>query len=101
MTTVIGTTTTIAMTTTGAITTIAAVTTIARTKTMIGMITIVVMIIATTSTTPTDGSQETTKGSTCHKTCAKTDGDHPTTTAEGLAPHGLTLHGHKSSTSDN
>ena len=63
--------------------------------------TIVVMIIATFCTTLTNGTQEITKGSTSLKMCTRTDGDHPTTIAEGHAPHRLNLHYHNSSTSDN
>ena len=99
MTIVEGMTTVEAMAITGMIITIAMMT-------MIGMMTTVLTIIATTITTPTDGSPETTKGSTgsrstCRKMCARIDGDHPTTTGEGRATHGPTHHGHKSSTSDN
>ena len=107
MTTAIGRKTTTATTTTGTTTTIAAVKTIAETTTTvattttIGTMIIIVMIIATTSITPTDGTQEITKGSTSLKMCTRTDRDHPTTIAEGHAPHRLNLHYHNSSTSDN
>ena len=81
--------------------TIARMTTTIATMTTIGTTIIVVMIILTTSITPTDGTQEITKGSTSRKMYARNDGDHPTTIAEGHAPHGLTLHGPKNNTSDN
>ena len=120
----IGKMTMIVMMTTGATTTIDAITTIVgemtivavititgmkttiTMMTMIGTMTIFVMIIVTTSTTPTGGSPETTKGSTDSKStgrkmCVRIDEDHPTTTDKGHATHGPTHHGHKSSTSDN
>ena len=131
MTTVIGKTTTIAVMTAGVTTTIDAITTIVggmnitgemtiaaattidrtiitvATMTMIGKMTIIVKIttITITTPTPTDDSQETTKGSPCSmstgcKMCARTDGDHPTTTVEGHTTHGPTHHSHKSSTND-
>ena len=105
MTTAIGRTITTATKTIGAtmtttaITTIAATTTTVTTMITIGTMIIVVTIIATTIT-PTDGTQEITKKSTCCKTYAKNDGDHPTTIAKGQAPHGLTLHGPKNSRSN-
>ena len=105
-------------TTTGAETTItremtiATVITIAGTiitvamMTMIGTMTTVLTIISTTITTPTDGSPETTKGSTgsrttCRKMCTTIDGDHPPTTGEGHATDGPTHHSYKSNMSDN
>ena len=74
-----------------AATTIAATTTTVVTMIMIGRMIIVVTIIATTIT-PTDGTQEITKGTTGRKTYARSDGVHPTTTGEGHAPHGPNHH---------
>ena len=70
MATVIGRTTTGATTTTVAWMTIAATTTTVVTMIMIGRMIIVVTSIATTIT-PTDGTQEITKGTTGRKTYAR------------------------------
>ena len=66
----------------------------------IGTMIIVITIIATTIT-PTNGTQEITKGSRGHKTYTRNDGVHPTTIVEGHAPHGLTRHDLRSNKSDN
>ena len=118
-TTTIGRMTTTAMTTTGATMTIATITTIVKETTIAAVITIaetttivattttietmiiVVIIIATTSITPTDGTQEITKGTPGRKMYARNDGDHPTTIVEGHAPYGRTLHDPRNNTSDN
>ena len=88
-------TTTLTTTITTAITTIAATTTTVVTMIMIGRMIIIVTSIATTIT-PTDGTQEITKGTTGRKTYARSDEGHPTTTAEGHVPHGPNHHVPKS-----
>ena len=91
-TTTIGVTmTTTAITTMTAAITIAATTTIVATMIMIRRMIIVGKSIATTLT-PTDGTQEITKGTTDSKTYARSDGVHPTTTRDGHAPHGPNHH---------
>ena len=93
-------TTTLTTTITTAITTIAATTTTVTTMITIGMRIIVVTTIATTLT-PTDGTQEITKGTTGRKTYAGSDGVHPTTTVEGHAPQRPNHHVPRSNKNDN
>ena len=112
MTTVIGRTITTATKTIGATmtttaittivegTTIAAMTTTVAMRSTIGRMIIVVTIIATTIT-PTNDTQEITKGTTGRKMSARSDGVHPTTTGEGHAPQGLNHHFIKSIKNEN
>ena len=83
-----------------AATTIAATTTTVAMRSTIGRMIIVVTIIATTIT-PTNDTQEITKGTTGRKMSARSDGVHPTTTEEGHAPQGLNHHFIKSIKNEN